>query len=562
MKMVPAVLLLLLLFLPGTDLFAQAIIDPNFRLAAEIKPKDYPGVWPDSVGAWIIYSNYDVNKNGKKEFFVLVDPATSYTSTSTPTVFWFEATANDTYTLLWSTKLPGSNQNGYSWANMTVGDLDDDGSPEVHVILPRGRTGTEVDRPLLYVYEYDGSTFPAEPTMTSTLTVPDGYRYSSSSVTVANVDADPAMELVVTSRNDDFGGASAGRTMMILSLIGEVGPFSSMNREFIDSSAVLKGGYVFTAYTVDYDRDGKMEIWVPTWDMLSMAIYETTGPDTYALQADINEATTPDDVGEHNGVRFYDADGDGAKEMYWSAMSGDGENPGGVYYIKSTADVSTLTTADVALVSPLVDAQTGNALAGADIGDIDKNGRMDFVCTGATPINKIFRLEYNGSGSPGDVNSYTWTTLYEESAANTGYDFENVSIGDDLDGDGNREVLIANLVLKPGGNDPAIIILEARGSSDVRQTSGRVPDRYRLEQNYPNPFNPETNIEFSLVSAGYVSLRVYDLLGREVATLVSGNLPAGTHRATLDAGSLPSGTYWYTLQAGTFTATKSMMVLK
>ena len=110
MKMVLALMLLVLLVvLPGADLFAQATIDPGFRLAAEITPKDFAGVWPDTVGAWVIYSNYDINKNGKKEFFVLVDPATAYTSDVTPIVFWFEATANDTYTLLWSAKLPGLN---------------------------------------------------------------------------------------------------------------------------------------------------------------------------------------------------------------------------------------------------------------------------------------------------------------------------------------------------------------------------------------------------------------------------------------------------------------------
>jgi len=73
---------------------------------------------------------------------------------------------------------------------------------------------------------------------------------------------------------------------------------------------------------------------------------------------------------------------------------------------------------------------------------------------------------------------------------------------------------------------------------------------YKLEQNYPNPFNPTTTIGFSLKEAGFVSLKVYDLLGREVATLVSETRPAGNYTITFDAAGLGSGVYFYTLTSG------------
>lgn len=79
---------------------------------------------------------------------------------------------------------------------------------------------------------------------------------------------------------------------------------------------------------------------------------------------------------------------------------------------------------------------------------------------------------------------------------------------------------------------------------------------------YPNPFNPSTNINFTLPSRTEVSLKVFDMLGREVAELVRGNLEAGTHSAVFNASHLASGMYIYRLQAGQVLITKEMMLIK
>jgi hypothetical protein len=88
------------------------------------------------------------------------------------------------------------------------------------------------------------------------------------------------------------------------------------------------------------------------------------------------------------------------------------------------------------------------------------------------------------------------------------------------------------------------------------------PTAFRLDQNYPNPFNPTTVIGYALPSTATVTLKVFNVLGQEVATLVNGVEAAGTHRAVLDGKGLASGVYIYRLQAGTFSATKSMVLLK
>ncbi len=83
-----------------------------------------------------------------------------------------------------------------------------------------------------------------------------------------------------------------------------------------------------------------------------------------------------------------------------------------------------------------------------------------------------------------------------------------------------------------------------------------------MSQNYPNPFNPETKINFIIPSTGLVSLKVFDVLGKEVASLVNEVRNAGVHEVTFNASSLSSGTYFYRIETGNFVKTKKMMVLK
>jgi hypothetical protein len=89
-----------------------------------------------------------------------------------------------------------------------------------------------------------------------------------------------------------------------------------------------------------------------------------------------------------------------------------------------------------------------------------------------------------------------------------------------------------------------------------------VPDKFELSQNYPNPFNPSTRIKYQLSSISQVTLKVYDVLGNEVATLVNEEKPAGSYEVDFDASQLSSGIYFYKLQAGSFFETKKMLLLK
>jgi hypothetical protein len=110
-------------------------------------------------------------------------------------------------------------------------------------------------------------------------------------------------------------------------------------------------------------------------------------------------------------------------------------------------------------------------------------------------------------------------------------------------------------------SQPASVAASMIAAEDDRP-SPMIPLNFEMNQNYPNPFNPATTFEFALPKASFVSLKVYDMLGREVATVASHDLTAGLHRVRWNAGSLPSGMYVYRLSAGEFVAQKKLMIVK
>jgi hypothetical protein len=99
--------------------------------------------------------------------------------------------------------------------------------------------------------------------------------------------------------------------------------------------------------------------------------------------------------------------------------------------------------------------------------------------------------------------------------------------------------------------------------SDVEESQeNEIPIEYSLDQNYPNPFNPITTISYSLPVDGLVKIKVYDLLGREMITVVNNFQVAGRHLVQVDGSNLSSGIYFYSIEAGSFRSVKKMILLK
>jgi len=98
------------------------------------------------------------------------------------------------------------------------------------------------------------------------------------------------------------------------------------------------------------------------------------------------------------------------------------------------------------------------------------------------------------------------------------------------------------------------------GNSSINISN--IPKEYSLSQNYPNPFNPVTNIKYQLQKDGFVSLKVYDITGREIAKLVSEQKQAGTYTISFNGGNFASGVYFYRIQSDDFVQVKKMLLIK
>jgi hypothetical protein len=99
-------------------------------------------------------------------------------------------------------------------------------------------------------------------------------------------------------------------------------------------------------------------------------------------------------------------------------------------------------------------------------------------------------------------------------------------------------------------------------ATSVKRSEAVKPSGFSLEQNHPNPFNPSTQIHFSIGTSSFVTVKVFDALGREVRTLVDQQLESGAYVAPFSADNLSSGMYYYTLQAGSYIETKKMLLMK
>jgi hypothetical protein len=113
------------------------------------------------------------------------------------------------------------------------------------------------------------------------------------------------------------------------------------------------------------------------------------------------------------------------------------------------------------------------------------------------------------------------------------------------------------------GSGPWSVIWNFRvGYIGLLQTSNGIPFKYKLYFNYPNPFNPVTKIKFDVPKRDFVIVKIYDVLGREVATLVNEQLQPGTYEAEFDGTNYPSGIYYYTIKTTAFSQTKKMVLIK
>jgi len=200
------------------------------------------------------------------------------------------------------------------------------------------------------------------------------------------------------------------------------------------------------------------------------------------------------------------------------------------------------------LSSP-VNYSVGQFPLSVDLGDVDGDLDLDIVTSNFTGAN--FTL-YENDGTGNFINR-------NDLPSNTA---GSCAVFHDRDNDGDMDMT---------GIDEMedLLILFTNGPNTALNENENIPDELTLYQNYPNLFNPSTKIKFTIpsvtlsgVEGSLVTLKVYDILGNEVATLVNEEKSAGTYEVEFDGSELTSGIYFYTLKSGTYSETKKMILLR
>ena len=488
----------------------------------------------------------DLDNDGLGEFYVLGQAPGE--GDDKATLFQIEASGLDNDFIItphFSWQVLNSTQR-----HLGMGDIDADGQPELIV-------GVDVFEGVssLFFFEWDPATnsFPTTPTAEWDPPRRSGkLRYDIAGPFVTNVDADANPELVLGTVEH----------LLIVERDGPIeDPAGFWAVEFADSTTWERQ---FGLAIADLDNDGMMEIidgaaWGSCCDdpgpkPTDFNILEAVGEDDYTTVVAIHDSLLPAAYGGANGgILIANLDEDANDEIYLADVDGN------FWVITPNGNIDTIDSTSFHLLGTF----PSTSVAGMVRGDIDADGLPDFYVGGGFE-GQVYDIEYEG----GDITSpfnYAFYTILTDTMG-SGIAPARLAIGHDMDGDGKDELVFVSF-----GNDSSratVYIIESQFVTSVTgPADGTIPESFSLDQNYPNPFNPGTTISYQLSRTGQVTLKIYDLLGREVNTIVNKSQPAGSYVAKWDGidhlgKRVSSGIYMYTLEFGDFKESKKMLLLK
>lgn len=505
------------------------------------------GGWGEAI------AGVDLDKDGKPEIYAVNSNAVDVPESQLiPRIYKYEFN-NGKWQEVWSAEIPDIKQN--TWPGLTYGDLDKDGKMEI-IFAPANWVDTEHPNPdRIFVYEDRGDTSNAmgidmfgssAPNAKFKIASEDNADIRPIKMFVEDYDNDGTPELMFCDRS------SKGLGFGILSVDKIPDNGDGSEKWTIEASGKDQSLTTFPIATY-YDLawlNNVLYLWASSGDITSVK-YDNKTWKMVATQKTIGGAT-----GSFKTACVTDIDKDGQKEIVFGGWS-----DGKAYLCKPQNDTLVATV--------LADYSTLGVtrLNGGAFGDLDKDGKVDFVFgsrnTTATKVfDAVVRLQYKG-GAANDPNNYTASVIDSLIHPNTGQ-LDIVAVGD-VNKDSLDEAVYSSGYPRGTLDYPNIplVILEYKGVSRVARENNAVPNSFFLAQNFPNPFNPSTTIKFGMPSEAFVSLRIYNILGQEVAVLINNeHMTAGSYNVDFNASKLTSGTYIYQLNVNNQIVSKKMLLMK
>jgi len=593
----------------SSGLFAQLSEVASHNTAMSPPTTEKPYSTDQGVrSAW--YSG-DLDKDGKADFLF-----TDYSNSGR--AHMAEITSEGVLEIVWSSPLlTGTGSSTPRWVRS--GDLDGDGNKEI--IFP------VFSQNQLQVWESDGTDngFGTEPAL-----ILDPTQFTAEGATAFRLTREVAS--VYDYDNDGFDEITfhtngTANNVYVLGVTGDFPGFAGWvlegghpTTQLYNGSSFAKGSH-WHSFPADINGDGKVEIVNHCWNFYGFWSIEPTGADTYlypdATMENKYREYAAEDYVAYMGIQVADVDGDGKDELAGIQYSG-GSNDYDVALVsldKDSDPVNGWTPDKYGIIGPdlwkkFLPEGVNGSFWGSGAADLNGNGREEILLGGGSGYN-VVSLEYNGTGSVLDSLNYTTTVLYENGEPVT---WASITVSDsagiidssftespfvskmvagfDIDNDGNKEVLCSyqsvsdstiftyehhdgsawvedSVVTKFNPYQVNVRLLEATPTGlEAMKLDIVTPDDYTIKQNYPNPFNPSSSIEFALPVDKNISVKIFDLLGKEVTTLVNNQgFKKGTYKVSWDGkdsfnNPVAAGNYVCTLSYGNYSKSIKMTLLK
>ncbi len=541
-----------------TFLFVAQVSAQTLTRTAEIKE---PSGLERGFGA--VVAGVDFDQDGMPEIYACNTNMVDGNYELIPRIYKFEWNlTTSTWDSVWCAVAPvnlAELQN--TWPALTYGDLDKDLKPELYW-GPANNFNLNLNPARILVYEYpgDGSDNMGVfdgiggylPNAQTSIVSQDGFELRPIRFIIADPDNDGTDELILADRGGPTGTPALYYVgVLSVSDIPDFGGGEQWTVEFngfgdinLDGTGNKWDLVVVDNYIGLFSADGRT----------ALMKYDAGNWVTYPLQSGV--------AGNNSSMKgsiVVDLSNSGSKNVIVGGWLNSK-----VYLLDKPDDADSLISYEIADLAPLGAIR----LNGAGVGDLDDDGFADMVfgsryMSANTAKVPIFRLEYQG----GDK---TLSSSYVASVIDSAYwdkngDMDVICVAN-VDGDPADEVLYTQGYSRGNANDdpmPLIVLDQQFTPVSVERETDLVPAEFFVDQNYPNPFNPSTQIKFGITEASNVDLRVYDVLGREVAVLANNDfLAAGSYNVKFNAVNLASGIYIYKLTAGANMVSRKMQLLK